>query len=134
MTLTAYLDITDLNNNQNTPEVTVNEGHDILVAAIAGRLVHNMASDADYTLDTTTTPKPFEWQNRTVEITDTGTLLTAARNIIVPAKAKEYVFFNNTAQILTLKTAAGTGIAVAVGKRAILYCDGTNVVRHGADV
>ena len=133
MSLTAYLDITDLENNQNTPEVTVNDAHDILAASIAGLLIHDMASDADYTLATTGTP-PFEWHNSRIEISDTGAFLVVGRNIIVPNKGKRYILFNNTLQILTITTAAGTGIAVGVGKTAQVYCDGTDVVRETADV
>lgn len=64
----------------------------------------------------------------------TGTL-TAGRNIIVPLPVKQSTEFNNTTGgfALTFKTPGGTGIAVAAGKRAIVYSDGTNVVRVTAD-
>jgi len=137
MSLTTYLDITDLESNQNTPEVTVNDAHDILCAAVGGVLVHNMASDADYTLATTGTP-PYEWHNMVINITDTTSpqTLTATRNIIVPSKKKVYVLKNDTAQSLVLASPAAspvTGITVATGKTAILYFDGTNVIRLTAD-
>ena len=45
------------------------------------------------------------------------------------------VFCNNSgAFTTTFKTAAGSGVVVAQGKRAILLADGTNVVRITADV
>lgn len=56
--------------------------------------------------------------------------LTASINVIVPATpSRPWIVFNNTsgAFTLTVKTAAGTGIAVTQGRREILYCDGTNV-------
>jgi hypothetical protein len=52
---------------------------------------------------------------------------TAAADIICPAAAKLYVLQNNTSFTVTLKTSAGTGVAVAAGDTAFLFCDGTNV-------
>lgn len=126
MTTTAELDITHLEQNQNSPEVTVNEALDRLDAAIADILTHEMTTDADYTLGTS--GEPPEWMYAVIRITDSPSTLTAARNIIVPTAKRIYVFQNNTAQTLTIKTSAGTGIAVAASGVAIVRCDGTNVV------
>jgi hypothetical protein len=52
---------------------------------------------------------------------------TAVAEIICPAAAKLYVLQNNTSYAVTLKTSAGTGVAVAAGDTAFLFCDGTNV-------
>lgn len=59
----------------------------------------------------------------------TGTL-TGNRTVIVPATVQQYWVGNNTsgAYTLTVKTAAGTGIAVGAASRSILFCDGTNVL------
>jgi hypothetical protein len=66
-------------------------------------------------------------------LTTTG-VLTGNRNVIVPDHWEAIVFCNNTgAFTTTFKTAAGTGIVVAQTKRAILFADGTNVVRVTAD-
>jgi hypothetical protein len=56
--------------------------------------------------------------------------LTGNVNIIVPNTVQQYWVDNETtgAFSLTVKTAAGTGIAVAQGSRNILYSDGTNVL------
>jgi predicted NAD-dependent protein-ADP-ribosyltransferase YbiA (DUF1768 family) len=56
-----------------------------------------------------------------------GTAITAAGEIICPAAAKLYVLQNSTAFVVTLKTSAGTGVAVAAGNTAFLFCDATNV-------
>lgn len=66
-------------------------------------------------------------------ITASGTL-TGNRNVIVPVEG-EWIVFNNTsgAFTLTVKTASGTGVAIAQGTRAIVLADGTNVVRITAD-
>jgi hypothetical protein len=50
--------------------------------------------------------------------------------IIVPPTVQQYWVDNSTtnAYSLTIKTSAGTGFAVPQASRAILYCDGTDVV------
>jgi hypothetical protein len=54
----------------------------------------------------------------------------AARNVICPATSKLYVFTNSTSGgfAMTLKTSAGSGIAVPAGQSRLLYCNGTDVV------
>ena len=60
--------------------------------------------------------------------------LTGNRNVIVPNDWQGIVFCNNTgAFTTTFKTQSGTGIVVAQGKRAVLFADGTNVVRITGD-
>lgn len=58
-------------------------------------------------------------------------VLTGARNVIVPAALHEFIVNNQTtgAFTLTVKTAAGTGIAVSQANSLQLYCDGTNVLQ-----
>jgi len=85
-------------------------------------ITHNITTDADYIL---TVEQNLYGR---VIITDTGTLLTVARNITVNTSVREFIVKNSTAQILTFKTSAGTGIAVAVGATVALYCDGTNII------
>ena len=54
-------------------------------------------------------------------------------NAIIPTTAgKPYVFINATGQALTVKTAAGTGVAITNGKTAIVMADGTNVIALAA--
>lgn len=57
-------------------------------------------------------------------------ILTGNRNLIVPNTVQQYWVDNETtgAFTLTVKTAAGTGVAIAQGNKAITYCDGTNVI------
>lgn len=112
--------------NPSAPEIPLNTSLDLLDEAIAGILVHDMASDADYTLSTASTPK--EWQYGEVHITDTGVNLATGRNVIVPTNKKVYIFRNATAQTLTIKTSVGTGIAVSAGSVETVRCDGVNVV------
>jgi hypothetical protein len=57
-------------------------------------------------------------------------ILTGNRTVTVPTTIQQYWVTNATtgAFTLTVKTLAGTGIAVQQGNAQILYCDGTNVV------
>lgn len=61
----------------------------------------------------------------------TGTL-TGNRDIIVPSTAQQYWVSNQTSGSYTLglrtSSQASPGVVVTQGARAILYCDGTNVV------
>jgi len=131
MAVTSNLNITKFVDGQSNPDTTINNALDVL-DGLADVFVHDMASDADYTLGTAGT-RPYEWQHFVVQITDTGVVLTTGRNIVVPDNTRGYIFKNDTAQTLTLKTSAGSGIAVATLKWALLRCDGTNVVRITPD-
>ena len=56
--------------------------------------------------------------------------LTANRIVIVPATVQQYWIDNQVtgAYTLTIKTAAGSGVTISTGQRAIFYCNGTDVV------
>lgn len=97
----------------------------LLEQAIAGWLSIAM-SDSDTTL---TTNNGATDQARYAMLKFTGTL-SAARNIIVPSSGKIYYIHNATTggYTLTVKTSAGTGIAVPNGYKVLVYSDGTNVV------
>jgi hypothetical protein len=57
-------------------------------------------------------------------------ILTGNRTIIVPATVQQYWVDNQTtgSYTFTVRTPAGTGVAISSGERAILYSDGTNVL------
>src|SRR6266404_2347351 len=61
--------------------------------------------------------------------------LTGNIQVIVPLNPDQWTFYNGTSGAFTLTVigATGTGIVIATGKRAIVYADGTNVVRVTAD-
>ena len=52
---------------------------------------------------------------------------SAAATIVCPNASKLYIVKNISGQTVTLKTAAGTGIAVPNNQTSFLFCDGTNV-------
>ena len=93
-----------------------------------GRLVKAMPSDANYTLTAD------EARNQIIEISG-GTSLGGTRNIVMPLLVAQYTVLNAStgAQSLQFIGGSGTGITVANGKRAIIYCDGTNFVRVTSD-
>lgn len=111
-----------------TAIVTSYEDHRPWIKLATGKLVKSMPSDANYTL------LHAEALCDILEFTG-GTTLTATRNIVIPLMTKQYTVFNNTtgAQSLQFIGATGTGITIATGKKAIIYADGTNVVRVTAD-
>jgi hypothetical protein len=97
----------------------------LIEEAIAGVASITM-TDADYTL---TTANGATDQARQMVLNMSGTL-SATRNVICPAVQKLYVVQNATTggYSITIKTAAGTGVAVPNGTATLVYCDGTNVV------
>ena len=91
---------------------------------VQGRLVKAMA-DANQTLTAA---------EARCDILEATGALTAQRNLVVPLGAKQWtVFANVTGFGVQVIGASGTGIVIAIGKRAIIYADGTNVVRVTAD-
>jgi len=126
MATTPALNITHLEANQSSPEITENESKDILSTTIADYIAINFAADADYTF--TTGSGVQEWHHAQIRFTDTGPVLTAARNVIVPDEPKKYVFWNSTAQDLTFKTSAGSlTVIVLAGDSTFFRCDGSEV-------
>src|SRR5210317_247096 len=95
--------------------------------AVAGKAVVNTWTGNSHTL-TTADGTTSESRCAILELTDTGTALSGAGTVVCPTNTKLYIVDNNTAQIITVKTSGGTGIAVPVGKTMLVYCDGTNVV------
>lgn len=75
-----------------------------------------------------------EWENRILELSGA---IGAARNLVLPAAldGMEWIVFNNTSGgfAVTFLVSGQTGVAVAAGKRAILYCNATDIVRVTTD-
>ena len=95
--------------------------------AVAGKATVNSWTGNAHTL-TTADGTTAESRCAILELTDTGTALSGAGTVTCPTNTKLYIVDNNTAQIITVKTSGGTGVAVPVGKTMLVYCDGTNVV------
>lgn len=91
----------------------------IVKKSVAGGVDRNLSTDESY-----------------APIVELSGILTANINVIFASLTKQWIVFNSTtgAFTLTVKGATGTGITIGQGKRAIVYFDGTNVVRATADV
>lgn len=100
----------------------------VLPAGVAQKSGIVMASDANITLTQAQAVG-------TILSVTSSTSLTTTRNVVVPLAAQQWTVYNGTtgAQALQFIGQSGTGITVANGKRAIIYADGTNVVRVTAD-
>lgn len=83
----------------------------------------------------------FSGSDVTLVLTNTNTSQTArnlrlvctgtsggARNLNVPVVEKLYLVANGLSDTVTVKTAAGSGVAVPSGKSMLVYCDGVNVL------
>lgn len=57
---------------------------------------------------------------------------TGPLNLIVPVSTKLYLVINGCGQTITVKTAGGSGIAIATGNNQWLAVDGTNVIAVSA--
>jgi len=102
---------------------------DMLEEAIAGKKTVNTWSTNSHTLSEgngTTS----EARAAILLLTDTGTQLSGAGTLIVPASSKLYAIINTSGQTITVKTASGTGIAVPTAQQINLMCDGTNVLEQ----
>jgi len=98
--------------------------------AIAKRLSLTLSSS-----DVTLTDTSFaDSQARSAALDLDGTI-SANINVIVPSRSKVYLVRNGTAGAftVTVKTAAGTGVAVTQGQIGFIWCDGTNVVSAVSD-
>ncbi len=125
MSESPLLKITDIATNQSQKEVTHNQAVAALEIAIASHLAKSVAGSSNVTLtDSGSTP---ESRNAILELTG---VLTGSINVIVPNRDKIYVIHNNTtgAFTITVKTSLGTGVIVEQGAKALLYCDGSNVL------
>jgi hypothetical protein len=115
------LGITPIASNQAQKEITANEAFERLAGALADHLDVAMG-DAGVTL---TSAEALAH----LSVTCTG-VLTAGRDLIVPAARKLYDVVNQTTGgfTVTVRTASGSGVAIAAGDEQIVRCDGTGIV------
>lgn len=100
-----------LDDQQEQPEVVINGNYDLADRLTAGIFHLQFATDADYILATNPTGGvPPEWQYFIVYATDTGGVLTAGRDVVVPTgHSKPYMFVNESGQNLGIRgPATGT--------------------------
>jgi hypothetical protein len=109
-----------------TGAATVTNYLDLRIPPVATARLQLAMTDANTTLNAA--------QARCRILRFTGTL-TAQRNIVVPLAEQEWIVQNNTTGGFGLQFigATGTGVVVAAARHAIVYSDGTNVVRVTPD-
>jgi hypothetical protein len=118
---------TGIDVQQGGSEDVVADGTNVIPVVKGNGILSLAMTDANTTLTAQ------QYSNDILQFTGT---LTAQRNIVIPLSIKQFTVFNNTTGGFNLQFigATGTGVPVAAGKRAIVYADGTNVVRSTADV
>ncbi len=89
-----------------------------------------------FTLAMADANKTLTYEQAMAESMELTGALTALRDVVVPLVPRAWTVYANTSGGFGVRVigASGTGITVADGKRAIVECDGTNVVRVTADV
>lgn len=98
----------------------------LLEQAVVGYATQTITDGADTVL-TIADGVSSTARNYVLELTG---LLSANRNLIVPAIQKSYIIYNNTTggYAVTVKVSGQTGVTVTNGKKAIVYNNGTDVI------
>ena len=96
--------------------------------AIAGLATINTWVANSHTL-TTADGTTSESRCAMLVLTDSLASLTGAAEVICPASSKLYIVKNTSGQTATIKTSAGTGVAIPNTYTMFVFCDGTNVVQ-----
>lgn len=96
----------------------------LLEQAVAGYTTQALAGAGPTAL---TIPDGATGIGRYYVIEFTGTP-TAGHQVTVPAVTKPYIFYNNTNIAVTVKVSGQTGVTIAVGKKAIVYNNGTDII------
>ncbi len=115
------LDIVHVAASQNQKEVTINDAVDALDRAVTELLTKDLTAETSPLVLTTAEAL------RAATLRFTGAP-AGPFTIQVPANRKGWHVLNDTAVVVTITTAAGSGVDIAAGGRAVLYCDGTDVV------
>jgi hypothetical protein len=88
-----------------------------------------------FTLAMADANKTLTYEQAMCESMECTGALTALRDVVVPLVPRDWKVFANTSGGFGVQVigASGTGITIADGMRAIVECDGTNVVRVTPD-
>jgi hypothetical protein len=119
------LELQATGENSGTWGTKTNTNLQLLEEAVSGLTAVACDGASDVTLSTANAATD---EARHSMIKCTGTL-TGNINLIVPSKTKHYIIWNATsgAFTLTVKTSAGTGVAITQGNKDWVFCDATNV-------
>lgn len=111
------------NQAENTlqPGVAFNQLADVLDRQY-GSVTVNFAADAALTLT------QAQCDHGVLVLTDSGAVLTGAKNVTLTDAFPPKLVVNETAQTLTLLRSVGTGVVLAAGKTALIGCGPDDVV------
>ncbi|MEQ9111220.1 MAG: hypothetical protein RIF37_00585 [Rhodospirillaceae bacterium] len=114
----------ELGTNTNTwGDDKLNEVIDAIDQALDG--VAAIALTGDKVLSSSNYTLADESLNRVLKFTGT---LTSAVMVTLPSVEHWYLVVNTAGAQVTIKTAAGSGVAVEHGSSALVYCDGADVL------
>ena len=100
---------------------TTNSNLGTIIESAITNVVDITFANAQYTL-TAFNGLPDEARNAVLNLIGTN---TGPQNLIAPSVEKTYIVKNATGATVTIKTSAGTGVAIATGTTRIVWCDGT---------
>lgn len=124
---TPVLNITHISVGQSQKETTANDAFDDLALHTAGILRIQFSTDADYTLDVTTSIEQQRYS--LLQFHDSALVLTANRTVFVPSAVNRWIVENETDYRLTVRTnAAKPATGVAQGERRRVLCNGSAVI------
>lgn len=118
----------EVGTNNNTWGTKLNEVLDCVDQVVDGVEAVNLGAATSYTLTTTDYTTSDQAKNRVLVCSN---LNAAGSDLVVPSVEHAYGVRNSGSTTLTVKTAAGTGVAIPASRFAWVYCDGTNV-EHAA--
>ncbi|MGD9507720.1 MAG: hypothetical protein AB7I59_02240 [Geminicoccaceae bacterium] len=119
---TPNLAIPHIAASQNQKEVTANDAFDRLDDAICGLTAISLTGQASPLVLASTTAL------RCAVLQLNPAHPGGGFEVVVPTNRKPYTVRNLSGGAITLRTAAGAGVAVADGRVRLLYADGTDVV------
>lgn len=112
-----------LGSNVNTwGDTKLNDVFDLFDRGTKG--YEAIALTGDATLTWTSYATTNSGQVQTIKFTGS---LSSAVSVTVPSKEWSWDVINSAGATVTVKTSAGTGVAIPTGYRARIYCDGTDV-------
>lgn len=122
----------EVGTNVNTWGTNLNEALDCIDQCLDGVESISLGGATSYTLPTSNYTVTDEAKQRVLLLSNVA---ASGSDLIVPSVEHWYLVVNNDATgTATVKTAAGSGIAVAAGQRAILYCNASNVLNGAPTV
>lgn len=100
----------------------------LLEQSIAGYQTQTVTDSSSSTVLTIANGAASVGRNAVISLTGA---LTAARVVEVPAKTKVFVFSNDTTGgfAVTVKVVGQTGVSIPSGSKALVFCNGTDVVQ-----